>query len=139
MNVVSCQDGVSSLMVASYKGHVEVVDKLVQQGARVDLQNLRYVSFSNSNTRSTTHLKLKHSLSKTHADGHFYFNRLPRLWNSLPPLNLNLSLHTIKKNLWQLFWTNFEHTFQSNMPCSFHLICPCSRCVTCSVSVNYSM
>ena len=29
-----------------------------------------YVSFSNSNTRSTTHLKLKHSLSKTHAAGH---------------------------------------------------------------------
>ena len=26
-------------MVASQNGHVEVVDKLVQQGARVDLQN----------------------------------------------------------------------------------------------------
>ena len=28
----------SSLMWASYNGHVEVVDKLVQHGARVDLQ-----------------------------------------------------------------------------------------------------
>ena len=36
---VSSQDGWSSLMVASQNGHVEVVDKLVQQGARVDLQN----------------------------------------------------------------------------------------------------
>ena len=33
------QDGASSLMLASKYGHVEVVDKLLQQGARVDLQN----------------------------------------------------------------------------------------------------
>ena len=41
-----------------------------------------YVNFSDSNARSTVH-KLKHSLSKTHAAEHFYFNRIPRLWNSL--------------------------------------------------------
>ena len=35
---MSSQDGESSLIVASDSGHVEVVDKLVQQGARVDLQ-----------------------------------------------------------------------------------------------------
>ena len=34
---MSSQDGESSLMVASYKGHVEVVDKLLQHGATVDL------------------------------------------------------------------------------------------------------
>ena len=90
-----------------------------------------YVSFSNSNTRSTTHLKLKHSLSKTHVAGHFYTNRLPRLWNSLPPLNPDLSLHTIKKNIWQFFWSKFENNFQNNVPCSFHFLCPCSRCVSC--------
>ena len=33
-----CQDGWSSLMIASQKGHVEVVDKLLQHGATVDLQ-----------------------------------------------------------------------------------------------------
>ena len=98
-----------------------------------------YVSFSNTNTRSTTHLKLKHTFSKTHAAGHFYFNRLSRLWNSLPPVNMDLSLHSIKKYPWQLFWSKFKHTFQSNKPCSFHFVCPCSRCVSCSVSVNYFM
>ena len=35
---VSSQDGLSSLMVASLNGHVEVVDKLLQHGATVDLQ-----------------------------------------------------------------------------------------------------
>jgi ankyrin repeat protein len=36
---VSSQDGLSSLMVASFNGHVEVVDKLLQHGATVDLQD----------------------------------------------------------------------------------------------------
>ena len=36
---VSSQDGVSSLMYASVIGHVEVVDKLLQHGATVDLQD----------------------------------------------------------------------------------------------------
>ena len=36
---MSSQDGLSSLMVASLNGHVEVVDKLLQHGATVDLQN----------------------------------------------------------------------------------------------------
>ena len=35
---MSSQNGMSSLIVASQNGHVEVVDKLVQHGARVDLQ-----------------------------------------------------------------------------------------------------
>ena len=33
------QNGWSSLMLASHNGHMEVVDKLLQHGARVDLQN----------------------------------------------------------------------------------------------------
>ena len=95
-----------------------------------------YVSFSNSNTRSTTHLKLKH-LSKTHAAGHFYFNRLPRLWNSLPPLNLNLSFHTIKSNCFGLISSihsrviSHVHSISSVLALDvchvlFLLIIPCS-------------
>ena len=37
-DTLSCQDGKSSLMVASLNGHVEVVDKLLQHGATLDLQ-----------------------------------------------------------------------------------------------------
>ena len=37
--VISCQNGATSLMFASRNGHVEVVDKLLQHGARVDLQD----------------------------------------------------------------------------------------------------
>ena len=48
-----------------------------------------YVHFSSGYTRSAIHLKLKHSLSKTNTVRHLYFNRLPRLWNALPPINLD--------------------------------------------------
>ena len=34
-----CQNGWSSLMLASENGHVEVVDKLLQHGATVDLKD----------------------------------------------------------------------------------------------------
>ena len=37
-DTLSCQNGWSSLMVASRDGHVEVVDKLLQHGATVDLK-----------------------------------------------------------------------------------------------------
>ena len=39
---MSCQDGWSSLRYASQEGHVEVVDKLLQHGATVDLQDKVY-------------------------------------------------------------------------------------------------
>ena len=98
-----------------------------------------YINFSNSNTRSTTHLKLKHSLSKSFSAGHFYFNRLPRLWNSLPPLDLDQSLQSLKKYLWTFLWSQFELKFKSDIPCSFHLSCPCPKCVQSSFSVNYTL
>ena len=44
------QTGVSSLMVASFNGHVVVVDKLLQHGATVDLQH---------NVMPHTHMKYK--------------------------------------------------------------------------------
>ena len=33
------QKGVTALMVASHKGHVDVVKKLLEHGTRIDLQN----------------------------------------------------------------------------------------------------
>ena len=55
-----------------------------------------FISFSKSNTRSSTYNKLIHTKSPTKSSRHFYFNRLSRLWNSLPPIDLDISLSTIK-------------------------------------------
>ena len=58
-----------------------------------------YVTFCLGNTRSSTFSKLKHTISSSNTVGHFYFNRLPRLWNSLPPIDLKLSLQISSKNV----------------------------------------
>ena len=60
---------------------------------------LDYFSFCDHpfGTRSSTHMKLKHSLSSTSLLHHSFFHRLPRIWNPLPQIDTSLSLPTIKK------------------------------------------
>ena len=66
-----------------------------------------FISFNISNTRSSSYLKLCHSVSKTNIQGHFYFHRIPRLWNSLPLLDTSLSIPSIRARLRQHFWNHF--------------------------------
>ena len=87
---------------------------------------LDYVSFTSSSTRSTQSNKLLHS--KSSLSRNFYFARLPRLWNSLPPINLQLSLDTIKHHLKSHVWSIFNSNFNPNNPCTFHTLCPCHKC-----------
>ena len=49
-----------------------------------------YISFSVGNTRSYG-VKLRHNASSTNKERHFYFNRISRLWNSLPIIYLSIS------------------------------------------------
>ena len=51
-----------------------------------------YVTFSSHSTRSSSHLKLHHTLSRTNTLSHFYFNQIPCLWNSFPTIDLDLSI-----------------------------------------------
>ena len=92
-----------------------------------------YITFSTSSKRSTTH-----SLAKSNTIGHFYFNRLPRLWNSLPTSNLDLPISTIKKKLLRFFWDHFNTHFQCNNLCTFHYLCPCAKCVRLPIKSNSS-
>ena len=88
----------------------------------------KWIHLNTNVTRSSTHLKLVHNRTKYNSSHHFYFNRLPRLWNSLPPINLELSTETIKHQLNNTFWTIFTSNFDSNNFCTYHVKCPCSRC-----------
>ena len=67
-----------------------------------------YIQFNVSNTRSSSYLKLRHSISQNNLQGHFFFNRLPRLWNSLPLLDISLSIPSIRTKLREHFW---NHSF----------------------------
>ena len=96
-----------------------------------------FLSFSNSATRSSTHFKLQHSVSRSNICRHFYFKRLPRLWNSLPTINLDQSISTIRKKLYRFMWNHFEHNFHSDIPCSYHFLCPCNKCACLPVNYNF--
>ena len=87
-----------------------------------------YVTFSSNSTRSSTFCKMNHSLSKTNSSQHFYFNRIPRLWNSLPPIDLTQSVSCIKRTIYQFLWDHFMDNFKSDKVCTFHFLCPCSKC-----------
>ena len=89
---------------------------------------LDFVTFVTSKTRSSSFNKLKHTFCRSSLSRHFYFNRLPRLWNSLPSIDLDQSLDTIKCKLKQFFWNHFLNHFNPDNICTFHFLCPCSSC-----------
>jgi len=79
-----------------------------------DSFNIRnHVIFCSSTTRSSYTLKLQHPKSPSNLSRHFFFNRLPRLRNPLPIIDLSLSVSSFKKLLRHFFWDHFVHNFLS--------------------------
>ena len=97
-----------------------------------------YVQFINSNTRSSFTSKLKCLLPQSsNSHLHFvYFNRITKLWNALPVMDLDLSLKSLKRELYSFFWQFFLDTFDPDLPCTWHYICPCSSCYSLPSSLN---
>jgi len=60
------------------------------------LKHIGVCSFSSTKTRSPSYFKLVCHRSRTNLSRHFYFNRVCRLWNALPPVDLNLSFDILK-------------------------------------------
>ena len=97
-----------------------------------------YVTFSSSTASSSSESKLIHNFSSNNKIRSFYFNRFIRLWNSLPVINLDLSINTIKSQLKQCSWEHFINNFNPANPCSLHYLCPCSKCYTSSSPINFN-
>ena len=87
-----------------------------------------HIRVLNSITRSTSRNHLAHNFCRTTTARHFYFNRVVRIWNKLPEINLEASVITTKTMLISFFWSQFLAKFDLNNVCSFHLCCPCSQC-----------
>ena len=87
-----------------------------------------YITVSTSNTRSSCALKLKHSYHPTNHTSHFYFNRIPRLWNSLPIIDISKSINSIKLHLKHFLLQYFENHFDPYNVCTYHFLCPCNKC-----------
>ena len=79
---------------------------------------LDFVSFCSGSSRSAAHLKLQLSPANcsTNRIRHFYFSRLPRLWNYLSTINLEKSVMSIKSDITAFFWSRFQQTFDSSRP-----------------------
>ena len=102
--------------------------KLTSDGNSFDIT--KFISFSHNRTRSGSYRKLVQPLVRSNRDKQFYFNRLPYLWNSLPPIDLELSFTTIKNKLRDFFWNSFLSNFNPVNNCTFYYKCPCPRCFT---------
>ena len=88
----------------------------------------KYISFSQNHTRSGSFRKLVQPLIRYNRDKQFYFNRLPHLWNSLPPFDLSLSYKTIKSKLRHIFWNEFMANFDPENNCTHFYSCQCPSC-----------
>ena len=78
---------------------------------------LNYVAFCKSNTRSSTSLNLEHNFTNSSCARHFYFNRLPRLWNLLTPIDLTMTTKSIIARIRDIFRLHFLNNF-----CLVHFI-----------------
>ncbi len=50
----------------------------------------KYIEISTGKTRSSNKTTIKHKFASSSKHHHFYFNRISRLWNSLPSTDLTL-------------------------------------------------
>ena len=99
---------------------------------------LDYVSFCSGCTRSSSHNKLRTSYSPRNYIMNFYFNRLPRLWNSLPTIDLSLPANIIMHRVRDILWQHFTEHFNPDNPCTYHYFCPCIKCCNNAPNVNFS-
>jgi len=72
--------------------------------------------------------KLRTRYSRTNKSRHFYFSRLPRLWNALPTADLinkslNNAVYIIKSLFMDYFSTELLQLFTSMQ--AYHFQCPC--------------
>ena len=98
-----------------------------------------FVQFCSHPTRAGHSFKLKHLLCRSNYERNFYFNRIPRLWNSLPFLDITLSPSVIKSKLRAYFWDHFMSNFNSNNLCTYHYLCPCPKCSQLPVKMHFNV
>ena len=96
------------------------------------------IQFVSNNTRASSACKFKCTFPRSSLNSihFFYFNRVVRIWNSLPIINLSLSSSTIKKLIKNFLWQHFLSTFNPHNTCSWFFCCPCHLCLNNS-SINF--
>ena len=99
---------------------------------------LNYLCFCPGSTRSSKHNKFMIVHSPRNYIMNFYFKRLPRLWSSLPTIDLSLLINAIKSKLKEILWNNFIRKFDPDNPCTFQYFCFCCKCCSYSPTINFT-
>ena len=81
---------------------------------------LQYVSFCKANTRSSAKGKMEYHYKRTSLGRHYYFNRVVRLWNALPEIELEASARLIKIQISKFLWNHFITNFDPDSHCTYH-------------------
>ena len=92
-----------------------------------------YISFVSTSTRAATMNRIKRSIPlkpRLNTTRHFYFNRVVRLWNTIPNIDLQLPFNSIKSYILDIFWHIFIQQFDVNNSCTWLLTCPCTNCTS---------
>ena len=62
---------------------------------------------------------------------------IPRIWNTLPVIDLNDHPTNIKSKLSEYLWKHFLSNFDPGITCSFSLSCPCFNCAKVPKQPNF--
>ena len=92
-----------------------------------------YIQFITSASRSATSHKIRPVITRSprlNITKFFYFNRIVRIWNSLPPVDLSLSFNSLRKSIYDLHWDYFSSNYDPGDPCSWSRTCLCTRCTS---------
>ena len=76
----------------------------------------KYVTFSSTDTRSSSKQKLIHRCSSTSFHFHSYFIRIVHLWNCLPYIDLSLPFPLINVNCLLFFGTGLLQILMTKIP-----------------------
>ena len=87
-----------------------------------------FVTFRTGPSRSSSLRKMHIPFNPSNRSRHFYFSRLPRIWNSLPTLDPSSSVSSNFLLIKSTFMDKFTSTFDPSQPCTFHFYCPCGKC-----------
>ena len=87
-----------------------------------------YIIFLDSSSRSSSQGKIRSALPlpKSSLSNHFYFNRIVRIWNSLPLIDLDSPFSSIKKQIYSIYWDYFITSYSLDNSCSWYRVCLCS-------------
>lgn len=90
----------------------------------------KYVLYT-APTRSAPSGKLRPaspSIPRVNSTRHYYFNRLIRIWNSLPILDIDSPMSSLKRRVYDIYWDHFTSHFITEQHCTWFRVCPCNSC-----------